>query len=130
MKRIICFVVAVLMLFSLCSCAKKKAKADISFEDDLWSSVKDYETTAMEDGTVAVTLVATDYRAIISYLEEKGNLKKITEEKVIQVAKEHPEMVKEYSFSAENSEEEVVKAALVEQVVYDLVAITLEKMEK
>ena len=99
----------------------------ISITDDCWEHVTNMHVEELDDGTVGVTLTAPDYASLVKMLaaENKGDP---TGELIAKAVKNNPETVKEYAFVAFSSEETDIKNALMEQISYELVALTLEDM--
>lgn len=97
----------------------------VSLADDCWEHVTNMNMVEQGDGTVEVTLTAPDYVSIMKLLAgESGDT--ITREHITKAVKSNPEMVKEYVFIASSSAEIDIKNTLMEQISYELVALTLE----
>ena len=99
----------------------------ISVAEDCWEHVIDMNVVDQEDGTVEVTLTAPDYVSLVKLLAGEGN-DNVTSEYITKAVKNNPETVKEYNFTASSSAETDIKSALVEQISYELVALTLAGM--
>lgn len=99
----------------------------ISIAEDCWKHVTDMNVVDQEDGTVEVTLTAPDYVSLVKLLAGEGN-DNVTSEHITKAVKNNPETVKGYTFTASSSEETDIKNALMEQISYDLVDLTLEDM--
>lgn len=99
----------------------------MSITDDCWEHVTNMNVTEQGDGTAEVTLTAPDYVSLVKLLaSESGDA--ITGDHITKAVKNNPETVKEYTFTASSSEEADIKNALMEQISYELVALTLEDM--
>lgn len=99
----------------------------ISITDDCWEHVTNMNVAEQDDGTVKVTLTAPDYVSLVKLLAS-DNEDAVTGEHIAKAVKNNPECVKEYAFTASSSAETDVKIALMEQISYELVALTLEDM--
>jgi len=99
--------------------APKKQNASVA--DHCWEHVTDQKVVELADGTVEVTLTAPDYVTLAKLLaaEEKNEL---TGSAIIQLVENNPEVVKEYQFTASSSGTADIKAALKEQIAYELIA--------
>lgn len=99
----------------------------ISIIDDCWEHVTNMNVEELDDGTVKVTLTAPDYVSLINLLAAE-NKDDLSGELIAKTVKNNPETVKEYTFTASSSAETDIKNALVEQISYELVALSLEDM--
>lgn len=99
----------------------------ISITDDCWEHVTNMNIVEQDDGTVKVTLTAPDYVSLVKLLAS-DNEDVVTGEHIAKAVKNNPECVKEYAFTASSSAGTDVKNALMEQISYELVALTLEDM--
>lgn len=97
----------------------------VSIVDDCWEHVTNMNIVDQDDGTVEVTLTAPDYVALVKLLAAE-NHDTPTKELFAQAVKSNSETVKEYAFTASSASEDDVKTALIEQISYELVALTLE----
>ena len=100
---------------------------DVSIADDCWDRVTNMNVTEQGDGTVEVTLTAPDYVSLVKLLSAEGN-EDVNSEHITKAVKDNPETVKEYVFTASSSAETDIKNALMEQISYELVALTLVDM--
>lgn len=99
----------------------------VSIAEDCWQHVTDLNVVEQDDGTAEVTLTAPDYVSLVKLLADENN-DTITGEHITKAVKNNPETVKVYLFTASSSEETDIRNALMEQISYELVAFTLEKM--
>jgi len=136
MKKIIVIsIVAVLMVIATVTTVMLLKHEDtppadteiVSVIDDCWEHVTNMNVEELDDGAVEVTLTAPDYASLVKMLatENKGDP---TSELIAKAVKNNPETVKEYTFTAASSEETDIKNALMEQISYELVALTLVDM--
>lgn len=104
---------------------QQSGSVDVSITDDCWKHVANLNIVEQGDGTAEVTLTAPDYVSLVKLLAgESGDT--ITGEHITRAVKNNPETVKEYTFTASSSAETDIKNALMEQISYELVALTLE----
>lgn len=96
----------------------------VSVEENCWEHVTNMHITEQANGTAQVTLTAPDYVLLAKLLAAENN-DSITAERITQAVKDNPEAVKEYTFTAFSVEEYDVKAALMEQIAYELIGTTL-----
>lgn len=134
-KTIVIGIVAVLIIIATIATVMLLIKEEtppaktetVSIIDDCWERVTNMNVEELDDGTVEVTLTAPDYVSLVKLLAgESGDA--ITGEHITRAVKNNPETVKEYTFTASSSEETDIKNALMEQISYELVALTLEDM--
>jgi len=97
----------------------------VSIADDCWKHVTNMSVVEQEDGAVEVTLTAPDYVSLVKLLAGE-NSDTVTSEHIAKAVKNNPECVKEYVFTASSSADTDIKNALMEQISYELVALTLE----
>lgn len=102
-------------------------KETVSIAEDCWDHVTDMNVIEQDDGTVKVTLTAPDYVSLVKLMAAEND-DTVTGKLITKAVKSNPEMVKEYVFIASSSAEIDIKNALMEQISYELVALTLEDM--
>lgn len=124
---VLVIVVAVVVLIAVQNETPSTGSETISFAADCWEHVTNMNVVEQGDGTVEVTLTAPDYVSLVKLLAgESGDT--FTGEHITTAVKNNPETVKEYIFTASSSAETDIKNALMEQISYELVALTLEDM--
>lgn len=99
----------------------------VSIVDDCWEHVTNINVVEQHDGTVEVTLTAPDYVSLVKLLADENN-NIVTSEYIEKAVENNPECVKEYVFTAPSASNDDVKTVLMEQISYELVALTLEDM--
>lgn len=120
--------VAVLLVALLPACNHLGGTAqNISITEDCWKHVTDCKIVEQEDGSASVVLTAPDYVRLVNQLAEETT-EEVTGDMLAQAVENNPQAVKEYSFVAVTSKDEDVRAALMEQISYELVALTLADM--
>ncbi len=99
----------------------------VSITEHCWEHVTNMKVIEQDNGTAEVTLTAPDYVIIIKALADENQDADISE-LVKKIVETNPKVVKEYIFTASSSAEFDVKYALMEQISYELIALTLERM--
>lgn len=136
MKKIIVIgIVAVLIIIATITTVMLLTKEEtppanteaVSIIDECWERVTNMNIEELDDGTVEVTLTAPDYVSLVKLLAGE-NKDVLSGELIAKAVKNNPETVKEYTFTASSSAEADIKNALMEQISYELVALTLEDM--
>ncbi len=123
--------IVVVLLFALLSLYKQlqgtahTETQSISITENCWEYVTDCQIIEQDNGTVSVTLTAPDYVQLVAQIAEETT-GRVTAEMIAEAVKNSPQMVKEYSFVAKTGEDEDVKVALIEQISYELLAVTLK----
>ena len=139
MKGLLALLMAIMMVFLLVACGETKTEdtitedtlsADtkrVAIADDCWEHVTNLNVVEQGDGTVEVTLTAPDYVSLVKLLAGENN-DTISSEYIEKAVNNNPNCVKKYTFTASSSAETDVKNALMEEISYELVALTLEDM--
>lgn len=120
--------VVVVVLITKKNDTSPAGSATVSITEDCWKQVTDLNVAEQDNGTVEVTLTAPDYVSLVELLAAE-NSDVVTGELIAKLVENNPEAVKEYTFIAPSAAEADVKSALMEQISYELLALTLKEMD-
>ncbi len=116
------------LLVLLSACGNKES---ISLAQFCWEQASDYTVTespadptnsaaAPTSGSVTVTLTAPDYSSLMAGLAENNPSEEITSDTLAKAIKNEPDSVKEYTFTASSSDEDIIREAFLDNIAHDL----------
>lgn len=97
----------------------------------LQNYVEDYNVVEqLEDGNTIITVQAPDFSQIILKMSNEVDYQNISVTDLINAVKENPKLVKEYTISVKNLDEENVEKAFSSQIAYELLIQAIEQSEE
>lgn len=129
------FTGAALMMLSACG---KKESAPI--DQFCWEQISQYTVTEIppentdptdpfSENYVSVTLTAPDYFSLLTELAKEDSAKEITSDMLAKAIKNHPDAVKEYTFTASSSDEANIRNGFFDAIAHDLAVEAITNTE-
>lgn len=103
-----------------------RMKQPVSLSDACWKYTKDVNANALEDGTYSVTLKAPDMKQIMKDEIDQNGQVPTTEKDLVKLIRSNKDRLKEYSFTVESKETEVVQAGYMDEIGKEISMLIME----
>lgn len=124
------FIVLCSVLIMLSGCSKNNKDDNDDFNNFFTQYVSDYTVVQEnDDGTVEISVIAPDYKAIMEKASENNNEHEISMENINNLVNEYPDYKKEYIFTVKDLSNESIEEALNDKIVEDLIKSAIKNTE-
>lgn len=122
MKKLLIALIA--LSLTLSACGKNNAPID----EYCWEQADDYSISAESSNAVTITLTAPDYAQLIQNILSENSKAAITIDVLSEAISASPDAVREYTFIAESSDEEDIRAAFNDQIAKELAIAAISRV--
>lgn len=106
-------------------------RQNITVNEMLQEYAGDYNVEEqLEDGRTIITIQAPDFSQIVLKISNEIDYQNISVTDLKKAVKENPELIKEYTISLKNLDEENIKKAFSSQIAYELLIQAIERSEE
>ena len=106
-------------------------RQNITVNETLQEYAGDYNVEEqLEDGRTIITIQAPDFSQIVLKISNEIDYQNISVTDLKKAVKENPELIKEYTISLKNLDEENIKKAFSSQIAYELLIQAIERSEE
>lgn len=104
----------------------KNKKYPERFSERCWEEVKDYTISETENGMFTVELKAPDYKELLKKIAGNNEEIVVTDDILMNLSKENKDALKQYMFSVETNDIEVIKEAYFNEIGNDICELIIE----
>ncbi|MEE1154942.1 MAG: hypothetical protein UH241_07285 [Acutalibacteraceae bacterium] len=126
-SKILFTAIFLLLLMAICCSCKKENKAE-EMRQFYQSYATEYNVISEENDETVVSVNAPDFGKVILEWSKESNNKELTLEELEKAVEKYSEYQKDYQFTVETFSEENIKETFIDQVVYDMMKISLAEI--